>query len=73
MKTTMNTFIHMWNPAISSFAKKNCKEMMADPTFGDYNRSVWEWEKARCVDRFLMVRVGEDGFHGKGNGVVMSV
>ena len=68
----MNTIILMWNPAISSFAMDDFKEMMADPTFGDYNWSVWDWKKAHCGDRFLMVRVGEEGLHGKGNGVVMS-
>lgn len=61
------TFILMWNPDISSVS-------LEDHCFGVeynlteyFNWSVWDYDKARCGDRFFLVRVG------KGNtGIVMS-
>lgn len=62
-----NTVILMWNPAISSVKLSghcNCIETIDVDYF---NWSVWEHEKAKCGDRFFLVRVGE----GK-TGIVMS-
>lgn len=62
-----NTVILMWNPAISSVKLgEHCESI---ETFENeyYNWSVWEHEKAKCGDRFFLVRVGE----GK-TGIVMS-
>lgn len=68
----MQTIILMWNPAISSIGYREFKEFFREPVGTDFNWSIWEWEKAHAGDRFFMVRVGEEGLHGKGNGVVMS-
>lgn len=65
------TFILMWNPAISSYTMErfedDLKEMADGWVLDDFDWSVWEWEKARVGDKFYMIRVGE----GK-TGVVMS-
>ena len=68
----MKTFILMWNPAISSFGYKAFKNFFKEPVGTDMNWSVWDWKEASAGDRFFMVRVGEEGIHGKGNGIVMS-
>lgn len=68
----MNTFILMWNPAVSSFSWRDFKDSFRAPLWETYNWSVWDWSKAHAGDRFFMVRVGEEGLHGKGNGIVMS-
>ena len=76
----MNTFLLLWNPAISSYTIDRCEEEFnfEDVLFDfiddednfpwDLNWSVWEWEKARDGDRFFMLRVGE----GQPNGILMS-
>ncbi|MGN0036045.1 MAG: hypothetical protein ACI36X_02340 [Bacteroidaceae bacterium] len=62
-----NTVVLMWNPAVSSFTPEDHRHGIAH-LFTDYfNWSVWEHEKARCGDRFFLVRVGE----GR-TGIVMS-
>lgn len=63
----MNTFILMWNPAISSYKMEYLESEMEDFPYSDYNWSVWEHEKAHEGDRFFLVRVGEGN-----TGVVMS-
>lgn len=68
----MNTFILMWNPAISSYTwdrfKDDQKEMCEDGwSEGVGNWSVWDHEHADEGDRFFMVKVGE----GK-TGIVMA-
>ena len=68
----MNTFILMWNPAVSSIKYREFKQLFREPVGTDFNWSVWDWSKAHAGDRFFMVRVGEEGLHGKGNGIVMS-
>lgn len=61
------TYILMWNPAISSFTIHNHIDSIGHIDNWGFNWSVHEWEKAKDGDRFFMVRVGE------GNaGVVMS-
>ena len=62
-----NTFILMWNPAISSMSMERHNESIESMSSRYYNWSVWEYEKAKCGDRFFMVRVGEGN-----TGVVMS-
>ena len=76
----MNTFLLLWNPAISSYTIDRCEEEFnfEDGLFDfiddednfpwDLNWSVWEWETAREGDRFFMLRVGE----GQPNGILMS-
>lgn len=75
----MNTFLLLWNPAISSYTIDHCDEEFdfKEAPLGDFiddeqyfswdlNWSVREWEKARKGDRFFMLRVGE----GQPNGIV---
>ncbi len=62
-----NTVILMWNPAISSVKLGEHCESIENFESEYYNWSVWEHEKAKCGDRFFLVRVGE----GK-TGIVMS-
>ncbi|MGM9869424.1 MAG: hypothetical protein ACI30R_07375 [Sodaliphilus sp.] len=62
-----NTVILMWNPAISSVKMDDHLQSVEHMLAGYFNWSVWEYEKARCGDRFFLVRVGE----GK-TGIVMS-
>ena len=61
------TFILMWNPAISSITIHNHIDSIAHIDDWDFNWSVYEWEKAHKGDRFFMVRVGEGN-----TGIVMS-
>lgn len=61
------TFILMWNPAISSITIHNHIDSIPHIEDWDFNWSVYEWEKAHEGDRFFMVRVGD----GK-TGIVMS-
>ena len=62
-----NTFILMWNPAISSMTLENHNYGVEYLLTAYFNWSVWEYEKAKCGDRFFMVRVGDGN-----TGVVMS-
>ncbi len=62
-----NTVILMWNPAISSVTLGSHCESIETFDGEYYNWSVWEHEKAKCGDRFFLVRVGD----GK-TGIVMS-
>lgn len=68
----MKTVILMWNPAISSFTFKMFKNYLAGPFGTDFDWSVWDWKEVHAGDRFFMVRVGDEGKGGKGNGIVMS-
>lgn len=62
-----NTFILMWNPDISSVTLDDHRYGIAHMLTEYFNWSVWDHEKAKCGDRFFLVRVG------KGNtGIVMS-
>ena len=61
------TFILMWNPAISSVTIHNHIDSIAHIDDWKFNWSVYEWEKAHEGDRFFMVRVGDGN-----TGVVMS-
>ena len=62
-----NTFILMWNPAISSMTLERHNRSVEHMLMECFNWSVWEHEKAKCGDRFFLVRVGEGN-----TGVVMS-
>lgn len=64
---TQQTFILMWNPAISSVTIHNHIDSIAHIDDWRFDWSVYEWEKAHDGDRFFMVRVGEGN-----TGVVMS-
>lgn len=61
------TFILMWNPAISSITIHNHIDSIPLIDECDFNWSVYEWEKAHEGDRFYMVRVGDGN-----TGIVMS-
>lgn len=49
-----------WNPAISSYKldvfHRNCKDY---PDGFRIDWSIWEYEPAKCGDRFVMMRVGD--------------
>lgn len=77
----MNTFLLLWNPAISSYTIDRCEEEFnfQDSPQRDFidnegyfpwdlNWTVKDWETARSGDRFFMLRVGEN----QPNGIVMS-
>ena len=64
---TQNTVILMWNPAISSVKLEDHNETIPNMFTEEYNWSVWEHEKAKCGDRFFLVRCGDGN-----TGIVMS-
>ena len=64
----MNTFIMMWNPAVSSMKMpefEKCIRHFFDLT--DYNWSIYDYKKAKRGDRFFLVKCGEGN-----TGIVMS-
>lgn len=62
-----NTIILMWNPDISSMPLDSHCQSISNMLTDYFNWSVWEHEKAKCGDRFFLVRVGQGN-----TGVVMS-
>lgn len=62
-----NTFILRWNPAISSIKLDEHNNQIENMLTEYFNWSVWEHEKAKCGDRFFLVKVGEGN-----TGIVMS-
>ena len=62
-----NTVILMWNPAISSVKLEDHNASIPNMYTEDFNWSVWEHDKAKCGDRFFLVRCGEGN-----TGIVMS-
>lgn len=62
-----HTFILMWNPDISSVSLKDHIGGIQSMYTEYFNWSVWEHEKAKCGDRFYLVRVGNGN-----TGIVMS-
>lgn len=61
----MNTFILMWNPAISSYTWERFKDdqkVMCEDGWGEGvgNWSIWEHDLAHEGDRFFMVKVGAE-------------
>lgn len=64
---TQNTVILMWNPAISSVKLEDHNKSIPNLFTEVFNWSVWEHEKAKCGDRFFLVRCGEGN-----TGIVMS-
>lgn len=63
----MNTFILMWNPAVSSYKMEQFEDELIDFPAADYNWSIWEHGEAHENDRFYMIKIGA----GR-TGVVMS-
>lgn len=61
------TFILMWNPAISSTTIHNHIDSIPNIDDWEFNWSIYEWEKAKLGDRFFMVCIG-----GGNTGIVMS-
>ena len=61
------TFVLMWNPEISSVKIKDINKYIPNIMTDYFNWSVYEHEKARKGDRFVLVRCGK----GK-TGIVMS-
>ena len=62
-----HTFILMWNPDISSVSLEDHIGSIQNMYTEYFNWSVWEHEKAKCGDRFYLVRVGNGN-----TGIVMS-
>ena len=64
----MNTYILMWNPAISSFTMDRMDDYieMGDEAY-DMNWSVYEYQDSHLLDRYFMVRVGSGN-----TGIMMS-
>lgn len=62
-----NTFILMWNPAISSVTLEDHNYGVENMLTEYFNWSVWDYKEAKCGDRFFLVKVGD----GK-TGIVMS-
>lgn len=62
-----HTFILMWNPDISSVSLEDHIVSIQNMYTQYFNWSVWEHEKAKCGDRFYLVRVGNGN-----TGIVMS-
>lgn len=54
-----HTFVLMWNPAISSVKLEGHVNDIPNLLTGYFNWSVYEYEKARKNDRFVMVRCGK--------------
>ena len=55
----MKTFILEWRPAISSYKMEDFVNDLNYLEYGEFNWSVWDWEKARSGDNFYMVKCGE--------------
>lgn len=62
-----NTFILMWNPDISSITLNDHQESIANMLTQYFNWDIWEYDKAKCGDRFFLVKVGSGN-----RGIVMS-
>ena len=62
----MKTFILEWRPEISSYKMKDFITDLEYLEYGEFNWSVWDWEKARSGDSCFMVKCGESG-----TGIVM--
>jgi len=62
-----NTVILMWNPAVSSVKMEDHNAGIPDLFTEEFNWSVREHDKAKCGDRFFLVRCGD----GR-TGIVMS-
>ena len=63
-----NTVILMWNPAISSVTLEDHNATIKNILTEYFNWSVWDYKKAKCGDRFYLVKVGKKGTKG----IVMS-
>ncbi len=63
-----NTVVLMWNPAISSMKLDEHNQTIPRMLTEYFNWSVWDYEHAKCGDRFYLVKVGNEG----NNGIVMS-
>lgn len=53
------TFVLMWNPAISSVTLEDHVNDIPNLLTGYFNWSVYEYEKAKKGDRFVMIRCGK--------------
>ena len=58
----------MWNPAISSVTLEDHNATIKNILTEYFNWSVWDYKKAKCGDRFYLVKVGKKGTKG----IVMS-
>ena len=63
----MNTFIMMWNPAVSNVKMVEFEKMILHFYDLEFNWAVIDYKKAKVGDRFFMVRCGEGN-----TGIVMS-
>lgn len=65
--SAQHTFILMWNPDTSEVTLEDHIASIENMFTEYFRRSVWQHDKAKCGDRFYVVRAGE----GK-TGIVMS-
>ena len=60
----MNTYILRWNPSISSYTIERHLEIISHIDKGEYpsffNWSIFEWEKLKAGDIFILLQVGTD-------------
>lgn len=55
----MNTFILEWRPSISSYRIEDFENDLEYIEYGEFNWSVWDWQKAHSGDNFYMVKCSE--------------
>lgn len=63
----MNTFIMMWNPAISNWNMDGFELSLCHFDEVEFNWAIYDYKKAKVGDRFFLVRCGEGE-----TGIVMS-
>ena len=63
----MNTFIMMWNPAISNWNMDSFELSLCHFDEVEFNWAIYDYKKAKVGDRFFLVRCGEGE-----TGIVMS-
>ena len=60
----MNTFILRWNPNISSYTMEKHLDIVSHINNGefppDFDWSVWDWQRVKIGDVFVMLQVGTD-------------
>ena len=63
----MNTFIMMWNPAISNWKMEDFESTLCHFDDVEFSWAIYDYKKAKEGDRFFLVRCGEGN-----TGIVMS-
>ena len=63
----MNTFIMMWNPAISNWKMEDFESTLCHFDDAEFSWAIYDYKKVKEGDRFFLVRCGEGN-----TGIVMS-